>query len=69
MGALMEAVTMTYRELMQFLQSLPDAAVRLDDNVTVYDAGTDEFYGQVELLEAVDSDVLDDNHFYLAWEA
>lgn len=60
---------MTYRELMQFLQSLPDDAFRLDDNVTVYDAGTDEFYGQVELLEAVDSDVLDDNHFYLAWEA
>ena len=60
---------MTYRELMQFLQSLPDDALRLDDNVTVYDASTDEFYGQVELLEAVDSDVLDDNHFYLAWEA
>ena len=60
---------MTYRELMEFLKSLPDNAVRLDDNVTVYDGSTGEFFGQVELLEAVDSDVLADNHFYLAWEA
>ena len=60
---------MTYRELLEFLKSLPDDDVRLSDNVTVYDAATDEFFGQVELLEAVDSDVLDDNHFYLAWEA
>ena len=60
---------MTYKELLEFLKSLPDDDVRLDNNVTVYDAATDEFFGQVELLEAVDSDVLDDNHFYLAWEA
>ena len=60
---------MTYRELLEFLKSLPDDDVRLGNNVTVYDAAADEFFGQVELLEAVDSDVLDDDHFYLAWEA
>ena len=60
---------MTYKELLEFLKSLPDDDVRLHGNVTIYDAGTDEFFGQVELLEAVGSDVLDDNHFYLAWEA
>jgi hypothetical protein len=60
---------MTYRELLEFLQSLPDTDDRLSDNVTVYDAEVDEFFGQVELMETVDSDVLDDKHLYFAWEA
>jgi hypothetical protein len=60
---------MTYRELLEFLQSLPDTDDRLSDNVTVYDAGVDEFFGQVELMETVGSDILDETRLYFAWEA
>tara|TARA_Y100001951_G_C11170703_1_gene200088 strand:- start:191 stop:373 length:183 start_codon:yes stop_codon:yes gene_type:complete len=60
---------MTYRELLAFLKSLPDTDARLDDHVTIYDGTAGEFFGVVELLEAVDSDVLDDKHLYFAWEA
>lgn len=60
---------MTYRQLLEFLNSLPESDVRLDDHVTIYDANVGEFFGQVELLEHDGDDVLHDKHFYLAWEA
>ena len=60
---------MKYRELKGFLQSLPDTDVRLDDDVTIYDGTTGEFFGIVELLEHDGDDVLHDKHLYFAWEA
>ena len=60
---------MTYRELMEFLKSLPDSDARLDDHVTVYDGSVGEFFGRVELLEHDGDDVLHDKHLYFAWEA
>ena len=56
---------MTYAELLAELQSLdPD---RLQDTVTVYVRGTDEFYAVNEFQIAVgdDNNVLDDGHAYL----
>ena len=60
---------MTYRELLEFLQSLPDTDDRLNDHVTVYDASIGEFFGQVELMEVIDAGELHENHLYFAWEA
>jgi hypothetical protein len=54
---------------MEFLKSLPVSDSRLDDHVTVYDGGIGEFFSQVELLEHDGDDVLNDKHFYFAWEA
>lgn len=69
--------SMTYRELIENLKSLPDA--RLDDNVTIFARGVGEFYALVEDFPFVvaDSEIqneftpgagdgtLDDGHAYL----
>ncbi len=60
---------MNYRELRDFLQSLPDTDARLDDSVTVYDGSHGEFFGRVELFEHDGDDVLHDKHLYFVWEA
>jgi len=59
-------MALTYRELIENLKALPDA--RLDDTVTVYVSGVDEFYPLVQdypFLQADGNDVLDDGHPYL----
>jgi hypothetical protein len=68
-------MALTYRELIENLQSLPDE--RLDDNVTVFVSGLNEFYPLVEDFPFVVTDseyvatpgcgdgVLDDGHAYL----
>lgn len=59
--------SMTWRQLKEQLEQMPDE--RLDDNVTVYVSGTDEFYPTVEdypMPEADGSqDQLDAGHRYL----
>lgn len=58
--------TLTYRELIENLQALPDA--RLDDTVTVFVSGVDEFYPLVQdypFVVADGSDQLDNGHAYL----
>lgn len=56
---------MTYAELIRELQDLDPA--RLQDTVTVYVTGPDEFYPVNELQIAVGqlTDVIDDGHAYL----
>lgn len=56
-------MTLTYRELIENLKALPDE--RLDDNVTVYVSGEDEFYPLREdypFATAAQNSVLDDGH-------
>ena len=58
---------MTYHELIQALQSLPQE--RLDDDVSIYVCDTDEYYPLGQLSVANDfSDVLDPGHIYLETE-
>ena len=55
---------MTYAELIRELQDLDPA--RLQDDVTVYVAGVDEFYAVDELqIAGDDNDTLDPGHAYL----
>jgi hypothetical protein len=56
---------MTYAELIKELQGLDPA--RLQDTVTVYVSGVDEFYAVEEFQIAVGdvNDVIDDGHAYL----
>jgi hypothetical protein len=56
---------MTYAELIKELQDLDPA--RLQDTVTVYVKGVDEFYAVNEFQIAVGdiNDVVDDGHAYL----
>lgn len=56
---------MTYAELIRELQDLDPA--RLQDTVTVYVNGVDEFYAVNEFQIAVGdvNDVIDDGHAYL----
>lgn len=56
---------MTYADLMRALQALDPA--RLQDTVTVYVSGQNEFYAVQEFQIAVETanDVLDDGHPYL----
>lgn len=60
---------MTYKDLLQQLQNLPED--RLNDNVTVLDPYGDEFIAVIDTAEAKDeeNDVLDDGHFYLVLKA
>ena len=53
---------MTYKELLQQLQQLNED--QLNEDVCVYDTGTDEYYQlKVELVFATEEcDVLDENH-------
>jgi hypothetical protein len=59
---------MTYKELLEFLQSLESTDSRLSDKVTIYDAEADEFYGTVELMETINNDVLHSQHLYFAFD-
>ena len=56
---------MIYAELIENLQALPKE--RLQDTVTVYVKGVDEFYAVNEFQIAVGdvNDVIDDGHAYL----
>jgi hypothetical protein len=56
---------MTYSDLLRELQDLDPA--RLQDTVTVYVSGVDEFYAVNEFQIAVGdvNDVIDDGHAYL----
>jgi len=61
-------MAITYRDLIENLQAMPPE--RLDDTVTVYVSGVDEFYSLVEDFPIVvaqpdSNDVLDPGHFYL----
>lgn len=52
---------MTYQQLLQQLQSLDEE--QLNQEVAIYDEGTDEYYQlKVELVFTTVSDVLDANH-------
>ena len=58
---------MNYRQLLDELQQLNEE--QLEQDVTVYVSGVDEYYGlrpdyPVAISEA--DDVLDEDHFYLA---
>jgi len=61
-------MALTYRELIENLKALPDA--RLDDTVTVFVSGVNEFYPLVGdfpfvVADASINDVLDNGHPYL----
>lgn len=70
-------MSITYRELIENLKALPDA--RLDDTVTVFVSGTNEFYPLVqdypfvvvdreiqnEFTPGAQESALDDGHAYL----
>lgn len=60
---------MTYRQLLEVLQNIPDE--RLDDTVTVHEPYEDEFIAVVhtETSSEEDNDVLDDGHLYLVLKA
>ena len=60
---------MTYKQLLDKLQSIPPE--RLNDTVTVWDYGADEFFAVANLTQnkkdskQLDTDVLDYGHFVL----
>ena len=61
-------MAITYRDLLTQLKMLPEA--RLDDTVTVYVSGLDEFYPLVDdypfcRAEPEETDVLDNGHPYM----
>lgn len=60
---------MTYRELLQDLQNLPDE--RLDDTATAYDPYQEEFIPIAHTYEADEenTDQLDEGHLYLVLKA
>jgi hypothetical protein len=60
---------MTYKELLEQLQNLPQE--RLDDTVTVFDSYTDEYTAIIDTDVANEEfcDVLDQGHFYLIMKA
>lgn len=60
---------MTYRELLEDLQNLPDE--RLDDTATAYDPYQEDFIAIVHTHEADenDSDQLEEGHLYLVLKA
>lgn len=59
---------MTYRNLLKKLQEVVDS--RLDDEVTIQDKSSDEFYPALTIKEAKEDtcDVLDEGHLYLTIE-
>tara|TARA_R100001129_G_scaffold17126_1_gene11122 strand:+ start:443 stop:637 length:195 start_codon:yes stop_codon:yes gene_type:complete len=63
-----EYLVMKYRDLKTFLNSLDDNDERLDQDVTIYEANSNEFYGRTELMETYEDDVLPANHLYIAFE-
>jgi hypothetical protein len=58
---------MTYKDLLDELMMLDDE--QLDQTVTVHDAYEDEYIAVVHTNTTSESDVLDENHFYLVLKA
>lgn len=58
---------MTYKELLEQLQQL--SPERLEDTVTVHDPYQDEYIAVVHTATTTETDVLDENHFYLVLKA
>jgi hypothetical protein len=55
---------MTYKELIEKLNKLPEE--RLNDNITVYDSGTDEYVGVYDLFSPNEhAYLLDKGHVFL----
>ena len=59
---------MTYEELKNYLNSLPDSDDRLKDDVTVWDGHYNEFSSVVALMTHTGDDVLHANHFNFAFQ-
>ena len=55
---------MTYQELKDYLNTLPDGDEKLKDDVTIYS----EFSSVVELMTHTGEDVLHNNHLYFAFQ-
>lgn len=58
---------MTYRELLQVLNSIPPE--RLDDTVTVHDTCGDEYIAAIDFIRNENNNVLDDGHYFLELKA
>jgi hypothetical protein len=58
---------MSYKELLEQLQQL--SPERLEDTVTVHDPYQDEYIAVVHTATTTETDVLDENHFYLVLKA
>ena len=56
---------MTYQELKDYLNELPNDDEKLKDDVTIYDS---EFSSVVDLMTHNGNDVLHDNHLYFAFQ-
>jgi hypothetical protein len=59
---------MTYQELKDYLNKLPESDEKLKDAVTIYDGHYSEFSSVVELMTHTGDDVLHDNHLYFAFQ-
>jgi hypothetical protein len=59
---------MTYRKLLQILESLND--IELNQDITLYSILNDEFIParSVAVAQGKDSDVLDEGHIYITFE-
>jgi len=65
-ATMLEENSMTYAELLEFIQSMNDE--QLEQTVTIYVSGVAEYYGLVGDYPAVvaeSNDVLDEGHPYL----
>lgn len=58
---------MTYKELFQQLSTLTEE--QMNQTVTVHDPYQDEYIAVVHTETTSDSDVLDENHFFLVLKA
>lgn len=54
---------LTYRKLLEYIQSLPED--NLDDNVSIFDVDSKEFYSAKRWKLMKDDDVLDKGHAYI----
>jgi|TARA_R110000744_G_scaffold66920_1_gene136707 hypothetical protein len=59
---------MTYQELKDYLNELPNGDEKLKDDVTIYDGHYSEFSSVVDLMTHNGNDVLHDNHLYFAFQ-
>jgi hypothetical protein len=59
---------MTYRKLLQILETLND--IELNQDITLYDIVSDEFIParSVSMSLGKDNDVLDEGHIYITFE-
>lgn len=56
---------MTYQQLFDYLKTLDHNQMKMD--VSIYDIGGDEFYPVEGFHLTITTDVLDDNHPYIAY--